>query len=103
MSERVSPLSSSDMSSLLAERGPIHVHVGATVILEGDPPPFDQLLEHVDSRLNLVPRYRQRVLEVPAHLANPLWVGDPEVPLYAAGSRTCSRSSRSSPWPGGRG
>ena len=24
------------MSSLLAERGPIHVHVGATVILEGD-------------------------------------------------------------------
>ena len=37
MGERPSPLSSSDMSSLLAERGPIHVHVGATVILEGRP------------------------------------------------------------------
>jgi len=28
-------LSRSDMSSLLAERGPIHVHVGATLVVEG--------------------------------------------------------------------
>ena len=34
MAER---LSASDVSSLLAERGPIHVHIGGTVILEGDP------------------------------------------------------------------
>jgi hypothetical protein len=48
VSERLSP---SDMSSLLAERGPIHVHVGATTIMEGEPPDFDELLEHVDARL----------------------------------------------------
>ena len=30
------------------------------------------------ARLPLVPRYRQRVAEVPGHLANPVWVDDPE-------------------------
>src|SRR2546422_64056 len=35
MTQRLSP---SDMSSLLAERGAIHVHVGATSLLEGGPP-----------------------------------------------------------------
>jgi WS/DGAT/MGAT family acyltransferase len=81
MSERLSPLSSSDMSSLLAERGPIHVHVGATVILEGNPPPFERLLEHVDTRLNLVPRYRQRVTEIPLGIDNPVWSDDVDFDL----------------------
>ena len=35
--ERLSP---SDMSSLLAERGPIHVHVGATLVVQGKAPAF---------------------------------------------------------------
>ena len=73
MNER---LSSSDMSSLLAERGPIHVHVGATIILDGEPPEFERFLEHVDARLNLVPRFRQRVTEVPLGLSNPVWSDD---------------------------
>jgi WS/DGAT/MGAT family acyltransferase len=74
MAER---LSSSDMSSLLAERGPIHVHVGATVILDGEPPPFEELLAHVESRLPLVPRFRQRVTETPLGLTNPSWEDAP--------------------------
>jgi diacylglycerol O-acyltransferase / wax synthase len=78
MAER---LSSSDMSSLLAERGPIHVHVGATVILEGEPPPFDEFLAHVDGRLPLVPRFRQRVTETPLGLSNPSWEDAPAFDL----------------------
>jgi diacylglycerol O-acyltransferase len=74
MNERLSP---SDMSSLLAERGPIHVHVGATIVLEGEPPPFERLLEHVSARLSLVPRFRQRVTEIPLGLSNPVWSDDP--------------------------
>ena len=75
-------LSASDMSSLLAERGPIHVHVGGTLILEGDPPPFDELLEHVDGRLPLVPRFRQRITEAPRiQLSNPSWTDDPQFDL----------------------
>ncbi len=74
MSDR---LSASDMSSLLAERGPIHVHVGATIVVAGDPPPFDELLEHVEKRLSLVPRFRQRVTPTPLGLDNPVWTDDP--------------------------
>ena len=81
MSERLSSLSPSDMSSLLAERGPIHVHVGGTTIMEGDPPSLEELLAHVDSRLALVPRFRQRVTEVPLGLSNPMWADDADFDL----------------------
>jgi hypothetical protein len=65
------------MSSLVAERGPIHVHLGATMLIEGDAPELDELLEHVDWRLHLVPRFRQRVIPTPLHLTNPKWADDP--------------------------
>src|SRR5215218_7874420 len=69
------------MSSLLAERGPIHVNVGATLVLDGDPPALEELLEHVESRLALVPRFRQRVQATPLQLTNPVWVDDPRFDL----------------------
>ncbi len=65
------------MSSLLAERGPIHVHVGATMIFEGAAPSYEDLLGHVDSRLALVPRFRQRITPVRFNLDNPVWSDDP--------------------------
>jgi WS/DGAT/MGAT family acyltransferase len=66
------------MSSLLAERGPIHVHVGATIVVEGRPPAFGELVEHVESRLGLIPRFRQRITSTgPIALSNPLWADDP--------------------------
>ena len=69
------------MSSLLAERGPIHVHVGGTIVLEGDSPPLEELLEHVTSRLALVPRFRQRITPTPLGLSNPVWADDPSFDL----------------------
>jgi WS/DGAT/MGAT family acyltransferase len=69
------------MSSLLAERGPIHVHVGATIVLDGEPPEFEHFLEHVDTRLGLVPRFRQHVTEVPLGLSNPVWSDDRDFDL----------------------
>ena len=74
VTDRLSP---SDMSSLLAERGPIHVHVGATLVVEGMAPPFDELVAHVQRRLSLVPRFRQRVTRTPLGLDNPVWADDP--------------------------
>jgi diacylglycerol O-acyltransferase / wax synthase len=70
-------LSGSDMSNLLAERGPIHVHVGATIIVEGAPPSYDQLVAHVEKRLVLVPRFRQRIMRIPFGIENPVWGDDP--------------------------
>ena len=69
------------MSSLLAERGPIHVHVGATLVLDGEPPTLEELLDHVEGRLGLVPRFRQRVKSAPLGLVNPVWVDDPRFDL----------------------
>ncbi len=37
------------------------MHVGAVLIFEGPPPRYDDLLEHVRSRLHLVPRFRQKL------------------------------------------
>ncbi len=73
MTER---LSASDMSSLLAERGPIHVHVGGTAIFDGKPPKQEEFLAHVGKRLNLIPRFRQRIVDVPTGIANPVWADD---------------------------
>jgi WS/DGAT/MGAT family acyltransferase len=74
-------LSATDMSSLLAERGPIHVHVGATIIVEGEPPSYEELLRETNRRLSLVPRFRQKVTKTPLRLANPVWADDPNFDL----------------------
>jgi diacylglycerol O-acyltransferase / wax synthase len=66
-------LSSSDMSSLVAERGPIHVHVGATIVVEGEPPELERLYDHVERRLELVPRFRQHIRRDAFNLLNPRW------------------------------
>jgi WS/DGAT/MGAT family acyltransferase len=65
------------MSSLFAERGPIHVHVGGTIIVEGVPPTYDELVAHVEDRLNLVPRFRQKIVKIPLGFENPIWGDDP--------------------------
>ena len=66
------------MSNLYAERGPIHVHVGATIIVEGAAPSYDQLIAHVEKRLMLVPRFRQRIVKIPLGIENPVWGDDPQ-------------------------
>jgi diacylglycerol O-acyltransferase / wax synthase len=71
-------LSGSDMSNLHAERGSIHVHVGATIIVEGAAPGYDELVAHVEKRLLLVPRFRQRIVRIPLGIENPVWGDDPQ-------------------------
>jgi diacylglycerol O-acyltransferase / wax synthase len=66
------------MSNLNAERGPIHVHVGATIIVEGAAPSYEQLIRHVEKRLLLVPRFRQRIVRIPLGIENPVWGDDPQ-------------------------
>lgn len=66
------------MSNLHAERGPIHVHVGATIIVEGAAPTYDQLVAHVEKRLLLVPQFRQRIVRIPLGIENPVWGDDPQ-------------------------
>ena len=42
---------------------------------------YARLVELVDDRITFVPRYRQRIATVPGHVANPVWVDDPDFDL----------------------
>ena len=75
MVERLSRL---DASFLYLEEPGTPMHVGGLLVLDTPPGGVDALAALVEARLPLVPRYRQRVVEVPGQLANPVWVDDPE-------------------------
>jgi diacylglycerol O-acyltransferase len=70
-------LSSVDASFLSNESSSSHMHVGAVLIFEGPPPRYDDFLAHVRSRLDLVPRFRQKLVFPPFEAGRPLWVDDP--------------------------
>lgn len=74
-------LSSIDASFLVRERPDSHMHVGAILIFEGPPPSYEDLLEHVRSRLHLVPRFRQKLASPPLQMGRPFWVDDPNFNL----------------------
>src|SRR4051812_31645484 len=70
-------LSSVDAGFLHAEDGgDAHMHIGGLAILEGPAPSIEEFTEHIESRLHLVPRYRQRVVHPPLQTGRPLWVDD---------------------------
>src|SRR5215212_6330916 len=70
-------LTAVDASFLAQERQSSHMHVGAVVLFEGPPPSYEDLLEQIESRLHLVPRYRQKLAVPPFETGRPLWVDDP--------------------------
>jgi WS/DGAT/MGAT family acyltransferase len=74
-------LSAVDVSFLTNESSTSHMHVGGITIFEGPPPSYDELLEHVRSRLRLVPRFRQKLAYPPAQTGRPFWIDDPSFNL----------------------
>src|SRR5919199_2503971 len=70
-----------DASFLHLEDASSHMHVAGVMIFEGEPPPYEELLEAIDRRLGLVPRYRQRLAFVPLNQGRPRWVDDPHLNL----------------------
>src|SRR5215203_1652147 len=70
-----------DASFLHLEDGCAHMHVAGVMIFEGSPPPYEELLEAIERRLGLVPRYRQRLAFVPFGQGRPRWVDDPHLNL----------------------
>src|SRR3712207_4113131 len=75
MAERLSTL---DASYVYLEDAGAPLHVAGVLVLEPVEGGLDALAELVEARLPLVPRYRQRVVPVPGHLANPVWADDPD-------------------------
>lgn len=76
--QRISAL---DASFLHLEKAGARLHVASVTVFDGPTPPYDELREHVESRLHLVPRFRQRLAEVPLGQGRPVWVDDPHFNL----------------------
>jgi diacylglycerol O-acyltransferase / wax synthase len=72
-SDRLTPL---DASFLHFEDAASHMHVAAAMVFDGPAPSYEDFLEHIANRLHLVPRYRQRLAEVPFGQGRPNWVDD---------------------------
>src|SRR5215467_7097111 len=69
-------LTAVDASFLTNEHSNSHMHVGAILVFEGPPPRYVDLVEHVRSRLHLVPRFRQKLVIPPLEAGRPLWADD---------------------------
>jgi len=74
-------LSAVDASFLHQERPAAQMHIGGIARFAGEPPEYSELLEHVRSRLHLVPRYRQRIATAPFGLGRQRWIDDPRFNL----------------------
>ncbi len=69
-------LSSEDSIFLYLEKPEMPLHIGAACIFDGEVP-LEQFTAFVESKLPLIPRYRQRVAVPPLHLGHPCWEADP--------------------------
>jgi WS/DGAT/MGAT family acyltransferase len=70
-----------DASFLHLEDDSAHMHVAAVMTFEGAPPHIDDVANGIESRLHLVPRYRQKLAFVPFGQGRPRWVDDPHFNL----------------------
>src|SRR3979490_2962013 len=72
--DRMNPL---DASFIALEDDNNPMHIGNVSIFEGPPPKYGDLVRMVASKLNQVPRHRQKEKTVPLALGRPVWVDDP--------------------------
>lgn len=73
-------LTALDSTFLYSESANNPLHIGTLLIFEGQVS-FDDLVRHVEQRIHLLPRYRQRLAEVPFNLGHPTLEDDPKFRL----------------------
>jgi diacylglycerol O-acyltransferase / wax synthase len=76
--DRLGPL---DALFVNAEDGVTHMHIGSCAVFAGPPPAFADIVALVESKLPLLPRYRQKLRIVPGGLTHPVWVDDSQFHL----------------------
>jgi WS/DGAT/MGAT family acyltransferase len=74
-------LTTQDSAFVYFEKDTAPLNIGTVVIFEGQIP-YERLVEHLNSRMPLVPRYRQRPVPAPFGLAHPTWEPDPEFNIH---------------------
>jgi hypothetical protein len=73
-------LTALDASFLEVESPTAHMHVGWAALFKPPAgrsvPGFEELREHIQSRLRQAPRYRQKLAQIPFGVNDPVWVDD---------------------------
>jgi diacylglycerol O-acyltransferase len=78
LGEQSRRLTGLDASFLHLERGgQAHMHVAEVLVFDGRAPGYVELVDHIRTRLDFVPRYRQRLASVPLGQGRPVWIDDP--------------------------
>src|ERR1700683_2137319 len=70
-------LSTQDATFIYGESQSGPLHIGSIGLFEGRVD-FNALLGHFEERMHLVPRYRQRLIEVPLNFSHAMMEDDPE-------------------------
>ena len=79
MPERLRPL---DMAFLAMESARTPMHVATLDIFAPDEVfDYERLVGLINDRIAFVPRYRQKVRQIPGRVANPVWVDDEDFDL----------------------
>ncbi|MEQ8693599.1 MAG: wax ester/triacylglycerol synthase family O-acyltransferase [Pseudomonadales bacterium] len=73
-------LTESDSSFLYGESAGGPLQTAGVAIIDGEVP-FADMFKHIEERVHLVPRFRQRMVWVPMNFAHPKWVDDPDFDL----------------------
>ena len=91
--ERMTP---KDAAILSLEDDVTAAHGMTLAVFDGPEPDFDDVLDRVADRVRLLPRYRQRMLEVPFEMERPVWVDDPNfsIDFHVRHTALPSRKSR---------
>jgi diacylglycerol O-acyltransferase / wax synthase len=69
-------MSSLDAGFYFIEDENVPMHVGSVLVFDGPAPSYGDVIRLFMSRMDQVPRYRQRVKALPFHVGRPVWVDD---------------------------
>jgi WS/DGAT/MGAT family acyltransferase len=85
--DRMSPLDAAFLQLEDAQPG-ASLAISSIAVFEGPAPSQDEINEALLGRLPLIPRYRQKVRQVPLDLGPPVWVDDPDFDIGYHARRT---------------
>jgi WS/DGAT/MGAT family acyltransferase len=74
-------LTSFDTSFLVNEKANGHMAIGAVLVCDGSAPSHEDFIDHINSRLHLLPRLRQRLAFPPLGMGTPFWSDYPDFDL----------------------
>ena len=74
-------LSGADAAFLYLERKEIPLNIACVALFDG-PIPFREFVANIESKLDLIPRYRQVAIPPPLNIGYPTWEADPQFDIH---------------------